>query len=160
MNNSRIQKSLPTAWRLNWSNHFNPNFCIVITAAIANPIYSDEQSSFKCNTLQVGCENVCFNQVLSQIWTLWHGRVNFRFSDFPDVPNSFLDCANNFHLCANGYIYTVGYELGTLYERPYRPNTVRTRWWAKVHCNVTCFLVLFALYDFWRRTTNESRTGK
>ena len=95
----------------------------------------------------------------SQIWTLWHGRVNFRFSDFPNVPNTFLDRANNFHLCANGYIYTVGYELGTLYERPYRPNTVRTRWWAKVHCNVTCFLVLFALYDFWRRTTNESRPG-
>ena len=36
---------------------------IVITGAILNPVYSDEQSSFKCNTLQVGCENVCFNQV-------------------------------------------------------------------------------------------------
>ena len=36
---------------------------IVLTAAIANPVYADEQSSFKCNTLQVGCANVCFNQV-------------------------------------------------------------------------------------------------
>nr|AAL56444.1 connexin-like protein [Oikopleura dioica] len=42
---------------------------IVIVCSIAPAIYSDEQSSFKCNTLQVGCENVCFNQIspISQI---------------------------------------------------------------------------------------------
>ncbi|KAK3511344.1 hypothetical protein QTP70_003203 [Hemibagrus guttatus] len=36
-------------------------FRIVLTAVGGESIYSDEQSSFVCNTLQPGCENVCYN---------------------------------------------------------------------------------------------------
>ncbi|CAG5088476.1 Oidioi.mRNA.OKI2018_I69.PAR.g11858.t1.cds [Oikopleura dioica] len=51
---------------------------IVIVCSIASAIYSDEQSSFKCNTLQVGCENVCFNQIspISQI-RFWAVQIIF-----------------------------------------------------------------------------------
>ncbi|CAK8672104.1 unnamed protein product [Clavelina lepadiformis] len=35
---------------------------MVIVASVGDRVYSDEQSEFKCNTLQPGCTNVCFNQ--------------------------------------------------------------------------------------------------
>ncbi|KAK2859934.1 hypothetical protein Q7C36_004100 [Tachysurus vachellii] len=37
-------------------------FRIVLTAVGGESIYSDEQSSFLCNTDQPGCKNVCFNE--------------------------------------------------------------------------------------------------
>jgi len=74
---------------------------IVLTGAIANPVYSDEQSSFKCNTLQVGCENVCFNQIspMSQIrfWT-----VQIIFTCAPTV--IFILWAINSVHCMNALI--------------------------------------------------------
>ncbi|XP_047657894.1 gap junction gamma-1 protein-like [Tachysurus fulvidraco] len=39
-------------------------FRIVLTAVGGESIYSDEQSSFVCNTLQLGCKNACFNAFL------------------------------------------------------------------------------------------------
>ncbi|XP_035858430.1 gap junction gamma-1 protein-like [Sander lucioperca] len=36
-------------------------FRIVLTAVGGESIYSDEQSNFVCNTLQPGCENVCYD---------------------------------------------------------------------------------------------------
>ncbi|CAL8399979.1 unnamed protein product [Arctogadus glacialis] len=36
-------------------------FRIVLTAVGGESIYDDEQSSFVCNTLQPGCENVCYD---------------------------------------------------------------------------------------------------
>ena len=36
-------------------------FRIVLTALGGESIYEDEQSSFVCNTLQPGCENVCYD---------------------------------------------------------------------------------------------------
>ncbi|GCB84576.1 hypothetical protein scyTo_0025145, partial [Scyliorhinus torazame] len=36
-------------------------FRIVLTALGGDAIYHDEQSKFTCNTLQPGCENVCYN---------------------------------------------------------------------------------------------------
>nr|XP_039248700.1 uncharacterized protein LOC120326464 [Styela clava] len=35
---------------------------MVIVASVGDRVYSDEQSEFKCNTLQPGCTNVCFNK--------------------------------------------------------------------------------------------------
>ncbi|XP_076801546.1 gap junction delta-2 protein-like [Clavelina lepadiformis] len=37
-------------------------FRIVVVSSVGDRVYSDEQSEFKCNTLQVGCPNVCFNK--------------------------------------------------------------------------------------------------
>ncbi|CBY31554.1 unnamed protein product [Oikopleura dioica] len=34
---------------------------IVVVSSVGDRVYSDEQSEFKCNTLQIGCTNVCFN---------------------------------------------------------------------------------------------------
>nr|XP_004227068.2 gap junction alpha-8 protein [Ciona intestinalis] len=35
---------------------------MVIVASVGDRVYNDEQSEFKCNTLQPGCTNVCFNR--------------------------------------------------------------------------------------------------
>nr|XP_039269257.1 gap junction alpha-8 protein-like [Styela clava] len=49
-------------------------FRIVVVARIGDMVYHDEQSSFVCNTLTPGCENVCFNRFspISQLryWSL------------------------------------------------------------------------------------------
>nr|XP_039262111.1 gap junction gamma-1 protein-like [Styela clava] len=49
-------------------------FRIVVVARIGDNVYHDEQSSFVCNTLTPGCENVCFNRFspISQLryWSL------------------------------------------------------------------------------------------
>ncbi|XP_039249255.2 gap junction delta-2 protein-like [Styela clava] len=37
-------------------------FRIVVVSSIGDRVYSDEQSEFKCNTMQVGCPNICFNK--------------------------------------------------------------------------------------------------
>ncbi|KAI3352223.1 hypothetical protein L3Q82_005586 [Scortum barcoo] len=36
-------------------------FRIVLTAVGGESVYYDEQSKFVCNTIQPGCENVCYN---------------------------------------------------------------------------------------------------
>ena len=37
-------------------------FRIVVVSSVSDRVYSDEQSEFRCNTGQVGCGNICFNQ--------------------------------------------------------------------------------------------------
>ncbi|XP_076816486.1 gap junction Cx32.2 protein-like isoform X2 [Clavelina lepadiformis] len=53
-------------------------FRLIIVASIGDTVYSDEQSAFKCNTLQPGCENVCFNDFspISQI-RFWAVQILF-----------------------------------------------------------------------------------
>ncbi|XP_062887808.1 gap junction delta-2 protein-like [Mobula hypostoma] len=36
-------------------------FRILLVTLVGNAVYSDEQSKFKCNSLQPGCHNVCYN---------------------------------------------------------------------------------------------------
>lgn len=35
---------------------------IIVITTIGDRVYADEQTEFKCNTLQPGCKNVCFNK--------------------------------------------------------------------------------------------------
>ncbi|CAK8693187.1 unnamed protein product [Clavelina lepadiformis] len=53
-------------------------FRLIMVASIGDTVYSDEQSAFKCNTLQPGCENVCFNDFspISQI-RFWAVQILF-----------------------------------------------------------------------------------
>uniref|UniRef100_F6T0Z3 Gap junction protein n=1 Tax=Ciona intestinalis TaxID=7719 RepID=F6T0Z3_CIOIN len=37
-------------------------FRIVVVSSVGDRVYSDEQSEFKCNSMQVGCPNLCFNK--------------------------------------------------------------------------------------------------
>ncbi|XP_076819890.1 uncharacterized protein LOC143465457 isoform X2 [Clavelina lepadiformis] len=37
-------------------------FRIIAVTRIGDVLYGDEQAAFKCNTKQVGCDNVCFNE--------------------------------------------------------------------------------------------------
>uniref|UniRef100_H2YWV0 Gap junction protein n=1 Tax=Ciona savignyi TaxID=51511 RepID=H2YWV0_CIOSA len=37
-------------------------FRIVVVSSVGDRVYSDEQSEFKCNSLQIGCPNLCFNK--------------------------------------------------------------------------------------------------
>nr|XP_026692599.1 gap junction alpha-5 protein isoform X2 [Ciona intestinalis] len=53
-------------------------FRLIMVASIGDTVYGDEQSSFKCNTLQPGCENVCYNHFapISQI-RFWAVQILF-----------------------------------------------------------------------------------
>ncbi|XP_078490035.1 gap junction beta-2 protein-like isoform X2 [Ciona intestinalis] len=37
-------------------------FRVIVVLSVGDKVYSDEQSKFVCNTLQPGCDNICFNQ--------------------------------------------------------------------------------------------------
>nr|CAB3249157.1 gap junction delta-2 protein-like [Phallusia mammillata] len=37
-------------------------FRVIVVLSVGDKVYGDEQSKFVCNTLQPGCDNICFNQ--------------------------------------------------------------------------------------------------
>nr|CAB3249087.1 gap junction alpha-5 protein [Phallusia mammillata] len=53
-------------------------FRLIMVVSIGDTVYGDEQSSFKCNTLEPGCENICYNRFapISQI-RFWAVQILF-----------------------------------------------------------------------------------